>query len=177
MHVRLTTALGMEVADEETGRQVFGYLDGIVLRPDTARVEGFFIRTRRLLPSRLLYLSVMDIRRWGAAVSVSGVDALSPLEDNVRVVSLLEEERPLLGQRIYTESGKHLGTCADVQFNTVHFMTEWIFPKTLLSWGTPLPVRQILEVRKDRIVVRDTAVPDPEPAGTVPLIETMPEAI
>lgn len=168
----------MEVADEETGRQVFAYIDGIVLNPDTAKVEGFFVRTRRLLPGKTLYLSGMDIRRWGAAVSIEGPDALTPLDENVRVVALLEEGRPLLGQPIYTESGASLGTCADVQFNTSHFMAEWIFPKTLFSWGIPLPVRQILEVRKDRIVVRDTAVTDPEPAaGTVPIIETLPEAV
>jgi hypothetical protein len=46
-----------------------------------------------------------------------------------------------------------------------------------MRWGTPLPVNQILEVRSDAIIVRDSASPIKEKGVVpeVPIIE-MPEA-
>ncbi len=176
MHVRLTTAIGMRVCDEETGRRVLGALTGIVLDPDRGTVEGFFVRSGGFF-APVFFLSVLDVRRFGAVITVRGPEVLCPPDDVIRVATLIKEGRPVLGQPIQTESGAELGTCRDVQFDTAHFMLEKIFPGSLLRWGTPLPANQILEVRPDAIIVRDTAAPVKEKTAIpeVPIIE-MPEA-
>ncbi len=167
----------MTVYNEDTA-ETLGALSGILLHPDTGKVEGFFVRMSGFLVSQTLFLSSMDIIRWGTKVYVRHADALSDLGDLVRLQSLVEEQRPVLGQSIRTESGRTLGRCADVQFDTHSFVIEWIFPKSLWRWGTALPVSQILEVRKDGIVVKDPALPVTQSAlkkVEMPVLE-MPEA-
>jgi sporulation protein YlmC with PRC-barrel domain len=181
MHLRFSMSVGTPVVEEDTG-EVLGTIAGILIQPDTGKIEGFFVGIPGLLTSRTLFLSGLDILRWGARVYVRDADTLSPLEEHIRLQSLIAEARPLLGQRIVTESGKGLGTCADVQFETASLVLEWLFPRKMLRWGTGLPVSQIIEVRKDAILVRDPVTPvtvaetKAVAAPVLPVIETLPEA-
>lgn len=162
MQVRLTTALGMSVREEETGEEV-GTLSGILVHPDTGKIEGFFVAIQGFMQHEQLFLSVLDIRFWGLYVRILDRDALSDLEDRVRLQPLLEDPRTVLGQRMRTESGVQLGRCADVQFDTQFFQVEWLFPRRLWRWKSPVPISEVLEVRPDAIVIRDPARPLTEP--------------
>ncbi len=157
MHVRFSSCKGVPVVEEGTGEEV-GRISDILIHPDSGKVEGFFIHVPALFASQELFLSTLDILRFGTAVSVRSHDILAPAEDHLRLAPLLEERRPVLGQRMRTEGGKRLGRCADVQLDTSHWHIEWLFPRRFLSWGTPLPLTEIVEVRHDAIVVRDTAI-------------------
>ncbi len=175
MQVRFTTALGLPVVDDEMTEQ-FGSISGILIHPDTGRVEGFFVRIPAFLRSFELFLSTMDILRWGLRVIVRDASVLAPLEERIRLLPLLEEKRLFLGQPIITESGKKVGACRDVQFDTQFFMVEWIWPKGFFRWGTPIPVSQILEVRSDAIIIKDTDVTHTEKVEEeVPILQSMPE--
>lgn len=167
---------GLPVVDDETGDAI-ATIDHIVLHPDTGKVEGFLVRLPGLFGRNDLFLSSLDILRWGNRVSVRDDGVLAPLEDLVRLQKVLEEARPILHQSMRTESGRDLGHCRDVQFDTQHFVTEWLFPKKWGRWGTPVPITQVLEVRMQEILVRDSAAPaeDTSPEA-VPLLETLPEA-
>lgn len=167
---------GLPVVDDETGDAV-ALIDHIVLHPDTGKVEGFLVKSPGMFSGSELFLSSMDILRWGNRVTVRDAEVLAPLEDLIRLQKVLEEARPILHQPMRTESGKELGRCRDVQFDTLHFVTEWLFPKKWGRWGTPVPITQVLEVRKNAILVRDAAAPAIETKTLeIPLIETMPEA-
>lgn len=177
MHVRFSTAVGLPVTDED-GAEELGRLAHILIHPDTGKVEGFFVkRGGWLFRSESVFLATEDIRRWGLRVTVRGPEALWPVEERIRLQSLLEERRPVLGQRIVTDTGKELGRCADVQFGTGLFMVEWLWPRKYRRWGRPLPLSLVLEVRKDAIVVRDPSAPAPEKAAQekAPMIN-VPEA-
>lgn len=152
MQLRLSSAVDTPVVAEDDG-QIAGQVAGILIHPDTAKIEGFFVRAPGA--GRALFLSAADILRWTDRVTVAREEVLSPVEDRVRLRELLEDPRPLLGQRIRTKSGRSLGRCRDVQFDLTHFALTWIFPRRFLRWGVPLPATQILEVRRDAIVVRD----------------------
>ena len=154
MQVRFTTAQGLPVVDDEMTEQ-FGSISGILIHPDTARVEGFFVHIPGFLRSFELFLSSMDILRWGLRVVVRDAQVLAPVEELIRLAPLLEEGRVLLGRPIVTKSGKKLGVCRDVQFDTQFFMMEWIWPRRWLRWRTPLPASQILEVTREAIIVKD----------------------
>jgi len=177
MHVRFTTAVGLPVFDDDAS-EVVGMLSGIFLHPDTGKVEGFFVRTQTNFGKQQLFLSSLDIRRWGLRVVIRSADMLSPLEDRVRLRTLLDERRFILDQRILTDTGRYLGTCRDVQFDTDLFMVEWIWPKKWWRWGMPIALSQILEVRRDAIIVRDPSAPAPEKATPVPnpLLNRLPDA-
>ncbi|MBI3619445.1 hypothetical protein HY213_05440 [Candidatus Peregrinibacteria bacterium] len=180
MHVRFETSLGMTIATEETG-EALAILSGILINPDTAKIEGFFASIHGgFLGRETLFLSSLDIVRWGSRVWIRRADALSPPEERVRLQPLLEDRRPVLGQRMRTESGRVIGTCRDVQFDTLHFLIEWLFPKRSFRWGIAIPISEVVEVRPDAIIIRDPpAVSEEakeEQAEKPPLIAQMPEA-
>jgi len=167
MHVRFSTVIGLPVI-EDTGEQEIASLNGILLNPDLGKVEGFFVKVTGFMQSQELFLPVMDIVHWGNRVRVRD-HALSDLQEFVRLQSLYEEGRSVLQQRILTENGTPLGVCGDVQFDTVSFYMEWIFPRKWFRWRTPLPVSSIVLVRQDAIIVRD--------AVTLPEVVTGPSVL
>lgn len=167
MRVRLSTVIGLPVIDDAEER--LGHIAGIFLNPDTGAVEGFFVRVASFFNSETLFLPVSAIEHWGSRVRVRGSDVLSPLRELVRVSRLYDEGRPVLGQPIITDAGRRLGRCRDVQFDTRSFRMEWLFPKMLFRWRRPLPIRAIIEVRPDAIVVRDDE--------KIPLVEQVAPAI
>jgi uncharacterized protein YrrD len=171
MHVRFSTVIGLPVV-EESGEEELASVSGILIHPDMGKVEGFFVRAPGFFQSKEHFVSVMDIIHWGNRVRVRGPEALSSLEDLVRLQALSQEGRTVLGQKIITEDGTPLGICKDVQFDTVSFYMEWLFPKRMMTWGRAIPVTSIVEVKPDAIVVRD-AVTIPEPIDTASVLSTL----
>lgn len=154
MHVRLSHCLGFPVM-EEGGDHILGTISGILIEPDTGKIEGFFVTTEGLLGAQTLYCSALDIVRWGTRVYVNSQYAIAPAEDRIRLQPLLKDPRTVLGQTIRLESGASLGTCKDIQFNTDRMHIEWLFPKKWFWWGVALPVTDILEVTPKAIIIRD----------------------
>lgn len=176
MQIRFTRSVGTPVMDDDDATAI-GALNGIVLQPDTGKIEGFFVVTPGVLGRQRLFLPSLDIVRWGSQVHVRSAHVLSPAEDLVRLQTLLADGRPVLGQRIVTESGAGLGACRDVQFDTARLEMEWLFPRRFWKWSAPLPVSQIIEIRRDAVLVRDPILPivEPKPAEGMSLLE-MPDA-
>ena len=146
MHIRFTSCIGTPVL-EEGGEHALGALSGILLDPDTGKIEGFFVDD--------LFCSALDIVRWGTRVYLRDSSVLAPPEDRIRLQPLLGDPRSVLGQKIRTESGASLGRCADIQFNTDAMHIEWIFPRKFFRWGIALPVADVLEVTPAAIIIRD----------------------
>lgn len=177
MHVRFSTLLGMAVVDRED--EVLGSVCGIILQPDRGMVDGFFIRQGGMSFSGDACVAVRDITRVGLRMEVRDAHCVGPLAEHIRLQETLSDGRRILGQRIMTEGGAILGCCGDVQFNTVTFAMEWLFPRRFWWWRRPLPARCIIEVRRDAIVVRDEemtvgtkqgreAAPNEKAGGLVP---------
>lgn len=158
MHVRFSTCLGTPIVEEDTD-EALGQVSGILVHPDTGKVEGFFVSQGGWFNAGSeLFLASSDIAHWGLHIRVRDADYLSPLEERIRLVSILEDGRQVVGQRMVTEAGKALGVCKDVQFETKTFLIEWFFPKRLWNWQPAVPFSAIVEVRPDAIVVRDPTV-------------------
>ena len=178
MHVRFSSAVGLPVV-EEGSTEPLARIDDILLQPDSGRIEGFSVAIPRFLGSDRLVLLPMDILHWGMRITVRSANALVPAEDIVRLQTLLEDDRKILGQRMRTESGKVLGRCGDVQFDTAHFTVEWLFPRRWWTWGIPVPVSDVVEVRADAIIVRNRTAKAKEKAGATDaslILGVMPEA-
>ena len=157
--------------------EMLGALSGILIDPDTGRIEGFFVHEKALLSSGDSFLSTVDILHWGARIVVRSRDVLAPVEERIRLRPLLASPRPLLGQRIVTEGGQFLGRCGDVQFSTKDFRIEWLFPRRWWRFGIPIPVSQIIDVRREAVVVRDLVVPtEGEDHESVPILNPLPDA-
>ena len=152
-----------------------GFLEDIFLNPETGTVEGFFVRIPGFFHTERLFLACVDIAHWGVRVRVRSSDVLFPMEDHVRLQALFHEGRRMIHQRMLTESGRVLGHCEDVQFDTKLFRLEWLFPKKWFRWGTPIPASSILRVTKEAVIVRDPTLPVPTvTAAEVVLKESAP---
>ncbi len=158
MHVRFTTLVGMSVTDDRMEEDI-GRICGILIHPDTAVIEGFFVSTSVFLQKCELFLSTADIVHLGSRVRIRDADRLAPLEDLVRLSALQADSRTVLHQKIVTQSGVKLGMCADVQLETKTFRIEWLFPKKWFRWRRPVAAASIVEVKTDAIVVRDPVIP------------------
>ena len=154
MRIRFSTCLGLPVVEDLTDEAV-AQISGILIDPDLAKIEGFFVSVPRFLRSDELFLSVLDIIHWGTTVRMKNSDVLAPLSERVRLSAMFEDGRTILGQRIITEAGKAVGRCVDVQFETKMFMVEWLFPKKFFRLRPAIPVSAVVQVRQDAIVVRD----------------------
>ncbi len=146
--------IGMPVTDDQAEEDI-GAIGDILLNPDSGVVEGFFVVIPAFLQVRTLFLSAADIVHVGTRVRVRTADALSPVEDVIRLQPILDDTRPVLGQRMVTESGKVLGICRDVQFETQTFRVEWFFPRRFFRWKRAVAAVNIMEIREDAILVRD----------------------
>lgn len=148
----------MPVLSEDT-EEVLGTIDGILIDPDTGKVEGFFVRVPHFLTSKTLFLSGSDIARFGRRITVRHAHVLAPPEEFLRVAPLLADRRTVLGQRVRTESGRSLGRCRDVQFDTTFLTLSWVFPRRFLRSLRPISVKEIVEVRPKAIIIRDPPAP------------------
>ena len=159
MHVRFSIVRGTLVVDEQT-QQTLGGISGVLLHPDTGNVVGFFVVGMGYLAGQELFLLAADILSWGTKVHIRSEDRLTPPQDLIRLVALLEHPRPILGQKIVTQRAKRtLGTCSDVQFDTKHFQLEWLFPRRFFMEGRPIPASDIIEVTQKAIIVREPLKP------------------
>ncbi len=162
MHVRFTTIIGMPVTDDQMEEDV-GFIRGILIHPDTAVVEGFFVTVRSFFQQETIFLSSADIMHVGTRIRIRHAHVLSPVDELIRLQPLLDEGRPMLGQHIITESGRVLGRCADIQFETDTFHLEWLFPRQWFRWKSAVPCSAIVQVRPDAIIIRDLlSVADPQ---------------
>src|SRR5438045_32443 len=104
MQVRFEMSLGLPIAVEDSAELV-GLLEGILIHPDTAKVEGFFVAVPSgFLSSQTRFLSSYDIIRWTTHVVVRSRDVLCDTDDVIRLQPLMADPRTILGQRIQTES-------------------------------------------------------------------------
>lgn len=174
MHVRFSNCIGLRVFDEEDG-ECIATISGIFIHPDTAAVEGFFVREQGFLHAREHFLPSMDIVHWGTRIRVRSGDVLTDITEMVRLRDVLEDGRYILNQNMITEAGQRIGICKDVQLDTKLFQLEWLFPKRFWRWKRAVPVSAIVEVRRDAVIIRDplmgnavkAAEPILQPLGTL----------
>jgi len=182
MHLRFSTCIGLPILAEDSD-ELIGTIAGILIHPDRSTVEGFFVRRPGLFSSATLFLSSMDIARFGRRIIVRDVDRVAPAQEFLRVQPLLADPRTVLNQRIRTESSHNLGRCDDVQFENTTMRLTWIFPRKFFHWGFPISARQILEVRPQAIIVRDPQAPAVERVlqqserRLAPLLPEVPEGV
>ncbi len=141
--------------DDET-QEIVAFLSDVLVDTDTGCLRGFFVMMIDGLHTGSYFLSVLDILSFGTKVHIRSVDRLSPPEDLIRLQEALQDPRFFLGQKIRVrETGRTLGSCADVQFDTRHFSIFWFFPRRWFLQRQPIAIGEVFEVTEDAIWVED----------------------
>lgn len=155
MHVRWSSMRGMLVIDDDTQEHV-AMLTHPLIEPDSGRILGFFVQGFSSVAAGPLFLSSLDILRFGTKVHIRSADTLSPPEEIVRLQKNLHEPRLFLGQRIrIRSSGRTIGICSDIQFDTGRFVVEWMFPRRFFLSVRPIAASEIIEVTEEAIWIQD----------------------
>ncbi len=158
MHVRLSSSLGLPIVEQQEEKAV-GNLSGVLINPDSGKIEGFYISVKKFVGTNEMFISYLDVLKWGTKIQIKDSDVIAPAEDRVRLASLLKDPRRVINQIVKTKSGKKLGVCKDIQFDTDKMQLTWIFPKRLFGWGIAVPATEIIEVTEKEILVKDMEVP------------------
>lgn len=155
------------MTEESTGT-VFGIVFKPLIEPDKGKILGFFVLPMPGVVSvKIAYVSSMDIVHFGTRIHIKDENAICDPYDIIRLQPVLEEGRPVLGQRIQTEAGEYLGKCADIQFDTESMRLTWLFPRKWFLWKTAVAVQNILEVRKQAIILQDQLATVPNKSTSV----------
>ena len=130
-----------------------------IINPNNLLIEGWICEDNRDR-SQLVLLSndIRDVLPQGFAVNDH--DALSDVEDLVRLQELLALKFNLLGLKVTSESGKHYGKISDYAFETNNMYVQKLYASQSLvknfSGGTlSIDRAQIVEVTNKRIVIED----------------------
>jgi uncharacterized protein YrrD len=178
MHLLRSAAIGTEVIDEQD-HQIHGTVTDFVFDPDRGKLVAVLVDSPD--SADLLALQTQDIAAWGQRIHIKETDMLGVPDEILRLKPLFEDPRTIIGQYIKTKSGVAIGKCVDIQFDAAHFGIEWIFPRSFLKKGLPLPASDILEITKDAIIVKDqTPKEEKEISWEKPAVspmESLPQAV
>lgn len=155
-HSRL---IGTPVLSIQAGGAVAKLSDPIV-NPDNLKILGFFLAgpmvdaTNNILDAS----SIREYSNYGAVVD--NADEFVSREDVVKIKKILALNFDLIGLRVETKKGTHLGKIIDFTATSDNFAIQQIIVKrpTFKSFIDPeltIHRREIVEITDDKVIVKD----------------------
>lgn len=137
----------------------------IAIEPETGKITGFL-----LAPRGQNVVAPSDVLFWNESLFIHDEDNVIETEDIIKLREVLEKNIPILHNKVYTKKGLYLGKVYDIGMSSKFFvMTKLAVAKDifgLFPYDEKLIAHgNILEIKKDRIIVKDVA-------GTVPVKES-----
>lgn len=135
-----------------------GKVLSIVIDPDNGQLLGV---TTSAIPGRQTAIPAIEIKGMGNGfLLVNNAESIGELEEIIRIKNAVERKIKIIGQKVFTESGQRLGKCSNATLNLKYQKLDKIFvtPRSVASiFATELiiPAKNIVEIKKDRIVVTD----------------------
>lgn len=146
--------IGRPVICQEAGGPVARVFD-LIFDPDTGVLVAVSVhpRMREVVVAR-------DIRAWSPSIIIRDHDSITPPEDVVKVQQVLRRRVPLFRNRVVTRSGKDIGRVVDylIDLDTdtlLKIMVAKLFLGIIVYSDRVFSARDIVEMRPDRIIVRD----------------------
>ncbi len=150
MKLSYRSVLGSQVRTREG--QKLGRVYGLVINPDTGKVEGAWL-SFGIIP----WSDILSFR--GGRLEVRDASVVSAPEDVVRISEILKRNIPVMGNRVRGQSGTDYGRVIDVEFDSIDgFLKRLLASKSFLFWNfSPRLFSQesIISIESDAIVVRD----------------------
>ena len=135
-----------------------------IINPKNLKIEAWYAtakgdKTPMVLPATELRDMI------GKGFVVNDHDAITPIEDMVRMKELIESEYEVIGKAVVTDSGRKLGKVQDYAVeNKSMFIKKLYISESILrsitSFTKPQLIidrSQIVDVTKDKIVVKEAS--------------------
>jgi sporulation protein YlmC with PRC-barrel domain len=154
---------GKAIVSLQTGQPV-AVVAGLVIDRSSLEIRAFVCQ----LPSqpRVRLLLDSDIRQiTNDCLIINDEDDLSETEDIVRLSGLIEEAYSPRGKGVISDTGRRLGRVTEFNINLISGRIQQIFvrPPLWRGWFSSQLIidrSQIVDVSIDRIIVRDSTIPD-----------------
>jgi uncharacterized protein YrrD len=155
---------GLPVVTMAEGRQV-GKVDDLVVDPERKAVRWLRLHRGGMLGGERLWVSVEAVRGLGEdAVTINAeADARAPA-DAPEALALVKARRGIIGNKVITESGEHLGEVRDYEFDPATFALTFLSVSQARN-----VVGEVLTIAGDKVVaIGEDAIVVTTPAGMGP---------
>lgn len=155
MLLQASQLTGLPVGATDTQSRV-GTVSRVFIDPDSGQLVGFGVKTGLVGGEKVLsFHDVTGIDH--AAVLVRTPEVVLPTEEVAPIKKLLEDKRPVMGQKVVAEGGTSLGKVVDLVVNTETGMATKLYASHLLEERI-IPIEKVVKITRDKIVVKDDVV-------------------
>jgi uncharacterized protein YrrD len=159
---------GLPVVTMAEGKKI-GKVDDVLIDPDGKGVAWLRLHSGGILGGDRWWVPARAMHGIGedAVTITSEADVLAPA-DAPEAEDLVRLKRTIIGNKVVTESGEHLGEVRDYEFAPDTFALTYLFvPPSMSLFGEFLTISadKVLTIGEDAIVVSAGAVQSAEPAG------------
>lgn len=152
-----------------TGSSI-GYIYAPIISPHNLKIEGWYASAHGEKGTMVLPVSELrDIIAKGLVVNDH--DAITPIDDIIRLKEVIESEFDPIGMPVETESGQKLGKVKDYAVDNMSFYIKKLYVsqsllRSLTSFTRPQLIidrSQVIDVTNEKIVVREATEKVPNP--------------
>lgn len=130
-------------------------MSGIVFDSDDGRVLGFLVKQG--IFSKPKALSFTDVTAIDHSVVVTRhPENILPVDEVVRLKHALDQKKPILGQKVITESNINLGKIEDIVLNTDSGQITKLYVRHMLE-DRVIGADKIVKVTRENVIVKDDA--------------------
>lgn len=138
---------------ENDERHPVAFVRDVILDPETGNLLALRINRDQIITSS-------DISSWGDVVRIRNIDVIAPLEDVLRVAQAEKKGIKVFGNLVETQGGVVLGRVVDFVIDEKTLTLKKIFTAKLFFGifqheHRIISVKNIIEIRADKIIVRD----------------------
>jgi len=139
--------------------EVLTRVTDIILDTEKGKIVGFAVAA-----GRTKVVAPIDIVNWNQSITIGDSGDIIEVEDVIHIQKTLEKGVTIVKKRVFTKSGDYIGKVLDYGMNNKYFeLTCIIVAKNFLGivyWDKKIiSAKDIIEIKKDRIVVKDLVTP------------------
>ncbi|MBU0667497.1 PRC-barrel domain-containing protein [Patescibacteria group bacterium] len=131
----------------------------IIFDHETGKIVGFLVTK-----GKNLAVTPIDILRWNKSIFIHDRNDIVEIEEVVKLHRAVEKNISIYNKKVFTKSGDYTGKVIDYGMHGTFFeLTCLIVAKSFLGlifWDRKIiSAKDIIEVQKDRIIVKDLVKP------------------
>jgi uncharacterized protein YrrD len=167
--MRYSKVIKLPLVSIKSGEKLGKVVD-LVINHENGEFLALLIQPEKAFAKKKIVLAE-DISSFGEdAIMVQDEKMIVPLEDNERILSLVETKIKIAGNKAVTYSGDLLGEIKDYEVDETSFKLSKIFVssgflKDLISGKLIIPANKIVSIGKDAVVVKDAVVKEKDSVG------------
>lgn len=157
MITTIRKSMGTRLVSNDDG-ETLGILSGLIIHPDTGKIEAIVIRPVTLSIKEGIVLTEA-ILQWGTSIKIKSDREIAESNEIIRINEIVERGARFMNNSVKNEGGEWLGKVADVEFNTkTGYLKSLYVEKKFIVFRLSSRIfsfDSIIQVFPDYILVKD----------------------